>query len=50
MNIDPPPAPDNAERIRRRNRRNLAVMLALLGFVVLVYAVTIVKIRLGYGA
>jgi hypothetical protein len=41
--------PIEAERIRRRKGRNIAVFAALLCFVVLVYGVTIVKIRLGYG-
>ena len=38
-----------AERKRRQRGRNLAVFGALLVFVVLVYAVTIIKIKLGYG-
>jgi len=37
------------ERVRRRRGRNLAVFLSLLAFVVLVYAVTIIKIKLGHG-
>jgi hypothetical protein len=42
-------APGSPESERRRKRRNWAVFLALMGFVVLVYAITIVKIKLGYG-
>jgi hypothetical protein len=38
-----------AERIKRRKGRNIAVFGALLCFVILVYGVTIVKIKLGYG-
>jgi len=38
------------ERLRRRNSRNRAVFLALLAFVLLIYAITMVKIKLGYGA
>jgi hypothetical protein len=41
------PLPD--EQARRRKRRNWAVFIALMFFVVLVYAVTVVKIKLGYG-
>jgi hypothetical protein len=41
--------PIEAERLRRRRGRNWAVFLSLLGFVVLVYGVTIVKIKMGYG-
>jgi len=37
------------ERARRQRSRNLVVFFALLGFVGLVYAVTIIKIKLGYG-
>lgn len=44
------PDPVSAERQRRRRGRNLAVFLTLLGFVALVYAVTIIKIKLGYGS
>jgi len=43
------PGPLADERVRRRKRRNWAVFAALVFFVVLVYAVTIVKIKLGYG-
>jgi hypothetical protein len=38
------------ERLRRRQGRNWAVFLALLGFVMLVYIVTITKIKMGYGS
>ena len=34
---------------RRQSQRNWAVFAALAGFVVLIYAITIVKIKLGYG-
>jgi hypothetical protein len=34
------------ERMRRRNKRNVALFFFLLVFVALVYAITIVKIRL----
>jgi hypothetical protein len=37
------------KRNKRRARRNWAVFLALAAFVVLVYAITIVKIKAGYG-
>jgi len=37
------------ERIRRRKGRNIAVFIVLLAFVVIVYGVTIVKIKMGYG-
>ncbi|MGB9151847.1 MAG: hypothetical protein WCD70_02040 [Alphaproteobacteria bacterium] len=43
------PDPRNDEQSRRRKQRNWAVFLALLAFVALVYAVTIVKIKMGYG-
>jgi len=43
-----PPSPDN-ERKRRQQQRNWAVFGALLAFVILVYAITMVKIKLGYG-
>jgi len=43
------PDPLNAERLRRRRARNWALFAVLGGFAVLVYAITIVKIRLGYG-
>jgi hypothetical protein len=42
------PAEPSKERLRRQRARNLAVFLALAAFVVLLYAVTIVKIKLGY--
>jgi hypothetical protein len=38
-----------AERARREKGRNRAVFFALLAFVALVYAVTVVKIKLGIG-
>jgi len=41
--------PLSDERRRRRRGRNLALFFALLAFVVLVYAITIVKIGAGYG-
>ena len=41
--------PVGDERQRRKRSRNLAVFFSLLGFVALVYAVTIIKIKLGYG-
>ncbi|MDX2028140.1 MAG: hypothetical protein SFW62_05845 [Alphaproteobacteria bacterium] len=37
------------DRLKRLRGRNWAVFLALVIFVVLVYGITIVKIRLGYG-
>jgi len=37
------------ERKRRQRGRNYAIFFILLGFVVLVYAVTITKIKMGYG-
>ena len=49
MNEGAPPDPVNDARQRRRRQRNWAVFLALLGFVILVYAVTIVKIKMGHG-
>ncbi len=45
----PDPLPLDQVRKRRRKARNWAVFLALLAFVALIYAVTIVKIKLGYG-
>ena len=44
-----PAAPVEQERKRRQRGRNWAIFIMLLCFVVLVYAVTIIKIRLGYG-
>jgi len=41
--------PLDHERKRRQSRRNLAVFIALGAFVLLVYAITIVKIKLGQG-
>ncbi len=43
------PDPLGQERNRRRRGRNLALFFALLAFVALVYAITIVKIGAGYG-
>jgi len=44
-----PPDPLGEERARRRRARNWA-LFGLLGlFALLIYAVTIVKIKLGYG-
>src|SRR5262245_7447346 len=37
------------ERLRRRRGRNWALFAFLGGFVAIVYAITIVKIKLGYG-
>ncbi len=39
----------NTERKRRQSGRNLALFLSLLAFVVLVYAVTMIKMKMGYG-
>jgi hypothetical protein len=51
MSIEPPkPDAIDDERTRRRRSRNWAVFLSLLAFVLLMYAVTIIKIKLGYGA
>jgi hypothetical protein len=44
----PQQTPPGTERKRRQRARNRAVFFALLGFAVLVYAITIVKIKLGY--
>jgi len=41
-------SPDN-KRNKRRARRNWAIFLVLATFAVLVYAITIVKIKAGYG-
>jgi hypothetical protein len=41
--------PLSKEQLRRRNYRNIAVFLALAVFVILVYAITIVKIKAGQG-
>lgn len=50
MNTPLSPEPIAAvQRKKRQTHRNLAVFFVLLGFVVLVYAVTIIKIKLGYG-
>lgn len=45
--IDKPPLTD--EQKKRQRARNLTIFLALLAFVALVYGVTIVKIKAGYG-
>lgn len=37
------------QRLQRRRQRNWALFAILAGFVLLIYAVTIVKIKLGYG-
>ena len=42
------PAAINAERLKRQRGRNLAMLIILLSIVVLIFAVTIVKIELGY--
>ncbi len=48
---DEPVSPKvSIERKRRQNARNLALFLSLLAFVVLVYAITIIKMKLGYGS
>jgi len=41
--------PLDQERGKRQRQRNWAVFLALAGFAVLIYAITVVKIRQGYG-
>ncbi len=43
------PKPEINERQRRLRNRNLAVFFALLGFVALVYAVTMIKMKLTGG-
>jgi len=40
--------PVDQERLKRRTRRNWAVFIALATFVILVYAITMVKIELGH--
>ena len=37
------------QKARRQRGRNIALFLGLLAFVTIVYGVTIVKIRMGYG-
>ena len=37
------------ERLRKRRARNIALFAVLGGFAALIYAITIVKISLGYG-
>jgi hypothetical protein len=50
MSAAPDPARTrDAERARRQRRRSWTIFGALLFFALLVYAVTIVKIKLGYG-
>lgn len=44
-----PPDPVDLERQRRQRARNWALFGMLAFFAALVYAITIVKIRLGYG-
>lgn len=41
--------PMTTERQRRLRSRNWAVFFALIAFVVIVYAVTIIKIKLSHG-
>ena len=41
--------PLDQERLRRRNSRSWALFGALAFFAALVYAITIVKIKMGYG-
>jgi hypothetical protein len=48
MSVAPPPDPGEEKRKRQR-ARNLTIFFALLAFVVLIYGVTIVKIKAGYG-
>jgi hypothetical protein len=40
---------DELQRQKRLRGRNLAVFAVLLAFVALVFAVTMVKIKMGYG-
>jgi hypothetical protein len=47
MSNNSPPTKDKQQA--RRRQRNWAVFIALLVFVLLVYAVTIVKIKMGGG-
>ena len=44
-----PPVDAEAQKLRRQRGRNIALFLALLAFVGVIYAVTIVKIKMGYG-
>ncbi len=48
MSVPDPVDPVEAERRRRQRGRNIAVGLILGALVVLIFAVTIVKIKLGY--
>ncbi len=47
---EPNQIPVSTERRRRQRTRNLALFFVLLAFVVLVYGITITKIKLGYGS
>lgn len=52
MNAIPPnnPPHDPADmKTRRLRNRNIGLFVALLAFVLLIYGVTIVKIKMGYG-
>lgn len=48
MNAPMEPNPLETERLRRQQARNRAVGLILAAVVILIFAVTIVKIKLGY--
>lgn len=43
------PEPAIEQQVRQRKSRSWAIFLSLLVFVLLVYGITIVKIKLGYG-
>jgi hypothetical protein len=45
--MNAPPTPANDERARRQRARNWAIFLALAAFVVIVYIVTIVRMKGG---
>jgi len=45
----PPEETAEAKRLRKRRARNWALFAVLGGFAALIYAITIVKISLGYG-
>jgi hypothetical protein len=47
--IDRRPPLDSEARKKKQRQRNWAVFIALCAFVILVYAITMVKIKLGYG-
>lgn len=49
MGMSEEPEPISKERKRRQSSRNAALFFCLLAFVALVYAITITKIKLGYG-